>query len=194
MYPGYDVSCAQSVYSPKLPYVLRPCLFGYSDDGVLLKTLYCSYSGQFFKQTKDGYRKLKVNYTPAARTRKKGHGYPMMCNYGAKLCHLMIANAWIGPRPDGYQCDHLNSNVKDCCAGNLQWVTRAENCRRAKRMRAMRRIALDPKHITYAHILKICMLSDEQFSKFLDDFMKATAQDTRPITIQTINDNVELAL
>jgi len=49
---------------------------------------------------------------------------------GVKLHHA-VALAWIGPRPEGCECDHLNGNVADNRADNLEWVTPAENRRRA---------------------------------------------------------------
>ena len=60
-----------------------------------------------------------------------------------------------GPRPEGYQCDHLNGNKFDYSAANLEWVTPAENIRRAKILRALRAIGRDPKLIPYDELRAI---------------------------------------
>jgi len=41
--------------------------------------------------------------------------------------HLLVAEAFHGPRPDGLECAHLDGNAKNNCADNLAWVTKQEN-------------------------------------------------------------------
>lgn len=41
--------------------------------------------------------------------------------------HHLICEAFHGPRPDGFQCSHLNGVPTDNRAVNLRWVTAAEN-------------------------------------------------------------------
>jgi hypothetical protein len=50
------------------------------------------------------------------------------------LVHRLVATAFRGPPPDGYVCDHVNGDKQDNSSGNLEWVTRAENNKRAAEM------------------------------------------------------------
>ena len=61
--------------------------------------------------------------------------------------HHAVALAWIGPRPNGCECDHLNGITTDNRVCNLQWVTRKENEKRAVILRARRMIAREDKRL-----------------------------------------------
>ena len=41
--------------------------------------------------------------------------------------HRLVLEAFVGPRPEGYECDHKNRNKLDNRLCNLHWVTRSEN-------------------------------------------------------------------
>ena len=111
----------------------------------------------------DGYfvnqfgKKIKHMYSPAMQTSVCTHGgaYPIMRNFGAKACHVLICTTFHGPRPEGYQCDHLNGDILDYSAANLEWVTPKENVRRAKILRALRKAGRDPKTIPYDELRAI---------------------------------------
>lgn len=47
--------------------------------------------------------------------------------------HRLVAEAFIGPLPDGKEVDHLNSKKDDNRASNLTYVTPKENTRKAHR-------------------------------------------------------------
>ena len=49
--------------------------------------------------------------------------------------------AWMGPIPEGYVVDHLNGITTDNRAENLQAITPAENRKRAKLLRIIRKCA-----------------------------------------------------
>ena len=80
------------------------------------------------------------NRTPGRHCRngQRGNDYPIMRNFCNKSCHSLMAAAFYGPRPEGYECDHLNGVVTDYRPSNLQWVTPAENRRRVPYLRALR--------------------------------------------------------
>ena len=116
----------------------------------------------------DGYflnahgRRMPHTFSPSNRTHgmhchngKRGNDYPCMRHFGSKSCHSLMAIAFYSPRPEGYECDHLNGIVTDYRPSNLQWVTPAENHRRAKILRAMRAAGLDPSTYSRDELLNI---------------------------------------
>lgn len=125
-------------------------------------SLYCSQDGRFFHlqrhqktpmryvltEVQPCYGQFNPNYGKNSH-RSHGHPVPFMRNFGNKKCHLLVATAWLGTRPDGYQCDHLNTDTRDFKLPNLEWVTPAENRRRAKVIRYLRTTGRDPKTISY---------------------------------------------
>jgi hypothetical protein len=59
-------------------------------------------------------------------------GYPIVTltkNSVYKLVpvHRLVALAFHGPCPDGYECAHMDGNRGNPCATNLTWATKAEN-------------------------------------------------------------------
>lgn len=65
--------------------------------------------------------------TPALRNRyprvtlSRGNA-PSYCTV-----HVLVAEAFLGPRPEGLEVRHLNGHRDDARASNLAWGTRAEN-------------------------------------------------------------------
>ena len=116
----------------------------------------------------DGYflnaygQKIKHDFSPAQRTPgmlchngKRGNLYPKMRHYNQKRCHILMCVTFHGPRPAGYQCDHINGVVTDYSASNLQWVTKCENRRRAKILRVIRSIGRNPAEMSTEELLRI---------------------------------------
>ena len=68
---------------------------------------------------------------------------------------MLMALTWIGPRPEGYEVDHLNGNILDWSADNLEYVTPKENIKRAKLLRVLRSIGRDPKQMSREELLSI---------------------------------------
>lgn len=113
------------------------------------KVLWAHPSGYFV----NAYgQKLQHTYSPSHREGIKPytHGvkYPYMRHFGQKDCHVLMAFTFHGPRPEGYECDHINGVVTDYSAANLEWVTPTENRRRAKYIRFMRDCDFDPRIFT----------------------------------------------
>ena len=75
--------------------------------------------------------------------------------YGGKDCHVLMYEAWYGARTKGIEIDHLNGDKLDYRPSNLQEVTPAENRRRAKILRAMRAVGLDPRTYSREELLAI---------------------------------------
>ena len=45
----------------------------------------------------------------------------------SRTLHRMVLEAFVGPRPEGLECRHLNGDRSDARLSNLQWGTHAEN-------------------------------------------------------------------
>ncbi len=124
------------------------------------KTLYCTRDGHFLSLTKLGLREIKPNLAQAGTrrcTHTNGNGthYPFLRQFGAKHCHFLVAGAWYGPRPEGMVIDHLNGDILNWSAENLEYVTPAENNKRAKLLRVLRSIGRDPKQMSREELLSI---------------------------------------
>jgi len=59
-------------------------------------------------------------------------GYPMVNIHDGqkkrlRTVHSLVAEAFIGPRPDGLQVRHHDGNALNCCATNLLYGTQSDN-------------------------------------------------------------------
>lgn len=45
-----------------------------------------------------------------------------------RFVHTLVAEAFIGPRPDGMECCHWDGNQRNNAPSNLRWDTKAGNC------------------------------------------------------------------
>ena len=113
----------------------------------------------------DGYfvnrygKRVMHNFSPSqsvpgnhCHNGKRGNLYPIMRHFGNKTCHLLMCVTFHGPRPLGYECDHLNGNVLDYSSANLEWVTRKENIRRSVILRGLRKNGIDPSSLSYSRL------------------------------------------
>jgi len=55
-----------------------------------------------------------------------GHGVKQKKHH---LVHTLVLEAFVGPRPERMQCNHIDGNKANNHLGNLEWVTAKENCR-----------------------------------------------------------------
>ena len=132
--------------------------------------LYLSQGGHVYSLTKFGLRRMRVDMNKKSRYGLKscngvnnGQTYPYVTFRGRTYrIHIYMALAWIGPRPEGHEIDHLNGNIDDWRLCNLQYVTCAENRRRAAILRRLRHAAqtlhdpsLDPRNIEPKRLEKI---------------------------------------
>lgn len=143
--------------APELPKQLRLV------DGTLVrrclsdKPLYCSREGKFYSVhnmliTEMGcvMRELKPSVCVVGgrrRVAKQGWRtlYPIMRNFTPHHCHTLVAGAWLGPRPEGMVIDHINGDIMDWSADNLEYVTPEENYHRAMWLRWFRSMGRDPR-------------------------------------------------
>ncbi len=150
---------------------LRPCAVGLNKDGEIAAWLYCTPSGRFFDRCKGGWVEHKYSYSSGNKNYKKGSHYPNMHNFGHLLCHLLVAQAWHGSRPQGMVCDHKDTNLMNWHANNLEWVWPAENTRRAGISRKLRNVGINPELI-YTNVLdRIFKLPDELIGTLTGTFL-----------------------
>jgi hypothetical protein len=130
------------------------------------KVLWAHPDGYFLNENG---RKLAHTYSPAMqRNRPNMHSaYPKMRQYGSKHCHYLICVTFHGPRPEGYECDHINGNKLDYSAQNLEWVTPAENRRRAKYLRIMHDCEFDPRIFNAARMHEFFAMPIDEFKKVM---------------------------
>lgn len=108
----------QSSHESAVRYAQIPCLHG------------CYFIGS------DGSI-LKIKELSPGLNRKRTHSYYIMNMFdedGRKYyatVHSLVAHAFIGPRPKGMFIDHIDGNTFNNDISNLEYVTPAENVRRA---------------------------------------------------------------
>jgi len=91
-----------------------PSVIGYSatEDGQIYS--HHRYEPFPLKQTShmQGYRQVNLKTPKGFRTR---------------LVHLLVLEAWVGPRPEGMVTNHKNGDKTDNRLENLEYVTQTEN-------------------------------------------------------------------
>jgi hypothetical protein len=79
-------------------------------------------------KTRQGMRGGRMRKTPL------NAGYPVVSLYANGVgrvtsVHLLVAAAFIGPRPPGMEVRHLDGNPSNCVLSNLTYGTHTENMR-----------------------------------------------------------------
>lgn len=87
-----------------------------SSDGIVASIKYNEWRDLKFTLTSDGYQRV-----PLCKNGKCRHF----------LVHTLVAEAFIGPKPPGYQVNHKDGNVKNNNYTNLEYCTPKENIRHA---------------------------------------------------------------
>ena len=74
-------------------------------------------------------------------TRTRAFGYNHCDGYRVRrirnkqiLVHVIIARAFLGTKPEGYQVDHINGDKADNRPENLRWTNQSQNLRGARRI------------------------------------------------------------
>lgn len=132
--------------------------------------LYVTRAGNFFSVSSRGCAQVKPHpYSQTKEHRKTGGiwRYLFMRSFGAISCHKAVYWAYRGDPGEGKQIDHVNGDPTDNHIDNLEAVTPAENYRRAKILRRVRKIAsIQP--ITYKEYKLIFALSEDELENFFN--------------------------
>ena len=185
------------VYVPGIRYKclhLRPGGAGLDNDGAIVAYLYCTDSGRFFDRGEDGWGEHKYIYSPFSQNYKGGSVHPCMRHFGSLQCHLIVAHAWLGARPEGMVCDHLDTNLLNLNANNLQWVSTPENIRRAKIAKRMRKTGLNPKLLTPTLCKGIYTLPEDMIEPFIGTCSEIFGKDPSPLSAEAIRLDVAQVL
>lgn len=103
--------------------------------------LYMAKDGRAFNYKNGIFRHIKSTIRPMPKRLMRNfekNTYLKMVRYKGIAVHRAVLEAWGFPRPEGFECDHINGNHFDNRLENLEWVTRGENARRRKEMYAKR--------------------------------------------------------
>lgn len=82
-----------------------------------------------YKVSNRGRIKNRVILKP----RKNSRGYPIVCIWKkdgtryTQRVHILVANAFLGHRPEGFQTNHIDGNRWHNWASNLEYVTPSQN-------------------------------------------------------------------
>ena len=150
--------------------------------------LYLSQGGRVYSLTAFGLRPRRIRFLKKNNYGKKsangvpnGQRYPYVDFRRKKYdVHILVTLAWLRPRREGEEIDHINGNIDDCRLINLRIVTREENRRCAQILRRLRKAAkqlndpsLDPLNIPQPRLLKIfATLTVDDPAKIMEDDFK----------------------
>lgn len=76
-----------------------------------------------------GVRRLRERILKPRRRNQYGHAGVVLTGQRHRTVHSLVAEAFIGPRPEGLEVRHLNGDRTDNRATNLAYGTRSENHR-----------------------------------------------------------------
>ena len=119
--------------------------------------IYCSRSGLFLSYATGELKKVKPYANRHFKSKRNVHSdYPKLQHYlGNARVHMLMALTWLGPIPSGHVVDHLNGDIFDWSLDNLQYVTPAENHKRARLLQVLRSIGRNPKKMSREELLEI---------------------------------------
>lgn len=81
--------------------------------------------------------------------------YPQISGYRKPIdVHAVVARAWLGPIPAGYQVDHIDGNNKNNCVDNLRLVPTWLNHRDGGFIKKLRNQGINPTYYAVRFLLR----------------------------------------
>ena len=116
------------------------------------RPLYASKDGEMFTCFSHGFKQVKSHLlcVPryATKARKQHKTEQLDRCYNNILVHHAVLSAWVCPRPEGMECDHINGDSLDNRLCNLEWVTHQENMARRVALYHSRGLGFNGKRLT----------------------------------------------
>ncbi len=116
------------------------------------RPLYASTDGDVFTCFSHGFKQVRSHLVcspPYVKKGQKQHKAEQLDRqYNNLLVHHAVLSAWVCPRPEGMECDHLNGDSLDNRLCNLEWVTHRENMRRRKLLYNSMGLGFNGKRLT----------------------------------------------
>ena len=192
----YDIDGTkhESPEIPDKPFLLRTCAQGNDECGCVVAYLYGTSDGIFLTRGKDGWYGQKPRWAKNKPLNGGGNwDCPFMRNFSHLCCHVLVAHAWIGKRPEGEVIDHINTDHKNFSADNLRYVTPHENMRSARNMRRLRKMGIDPKRLQRNTLLYIYELNLGALGYFAVEYRLICENNDAEMTIENIEKVVMMA-
>lgn len=114
-------------------------------------------TGQIFRKDANGNwtQQHPCGCTPIVRRPNRHSQYPLIWHGNTTITiHVIVARAWIGGIPKGWQVDHIDGNKFDAAVRNLRIVPAWLNHRDGGFLRKLRHKKIDPTMFAQAVLLE----------------------------------------
>ncbi len=119
--------------------------------------------------------------------------------YQNKMIHVLVAEAFLPPKTEGFVVGHLNENPQDPRLENLAWISRRENAQRAHVAKTRPAEVIDLQNFLSSHVsiergvrvdgvLVDALASDQQVGVVFDDVVQTSELSgvTRSVRVQAL--------
>ena len=114
-------------------------------------------TGLIFRKNSDGTwtRQHRIGCTPIVRRPNRHSQYPLIwCGNTTITIHVIVARAWIGGIPEGWQVDHIDGNIRNAAVINLRILPDWLNARDGGFIRKLRNQGIDPTMFAQAVLME----------------------------------------